>query len=286
MADTFFVSNFGVSKLKIDNKVIEEISKIIAEYATGSEITRLFNRLDFYDYDLHHPENRLSTKWKRLSHSIIEKCNKERSERPFFRAIEEVLNPIYFQDAQEAWYEANRKVNFPLRFYGFEIDDSGKIMKTIETKTYSEAVSRSQNLLEKIEPYNIHNNVIKFCRPELLQKNYFHAIHEASKSTLNRIRDMNNCSADGARLIELSFSTKNPSLIIKGNKIQSEKDRNEYNALKHLLLTINYFYRNTTAHEAKVYNPKSETDAITALTLISKAHDLLDNCECVRYFEN
>lgn len=275
-----------MSKLKIDNNIIEEISKIIAEYVTGSEITRLFSRLDFYDYDLHQPLTRLSTKWKRLNHAIIEKCNEEKNTRPFFKLIEEILNPIYFQNEQELWYEAKRKVNFPLRFYGFEIDDSGKIIKTIETKTYSEAVSRSQNLLEKIEPYKIHKSVIKFCRPELLQKNYFHAIHEASKSTLNRIRDMNNSSADGAKLIELSFSTKNPSLIIKGNGIQSEKDRNEYNALKHLLLTINYFYRNTTAHEAKIYNPKSETDAITALTLISKAHDLLDNCECVKYFED
>lgn len=275
-----------MSKLKIDNNVIEEISKIIAEYVTGSEITGLFSRLDFYDYDSHHPLTRLSTKWKRLNHSIIEKCNEEKNAKPFFKLIQEILNPIYFQNEQELWYEAKRKVNFPLRFYGFEIDDSGKIIKTAETKTYSEAVSRSQNLLEKIEPYKIHKSVIKFCRPELLQKNYFHAIHEASKSTLNRIRDMNNSSADGARLIELSFNTKNPSLIIKGNRIQSEKDRNEYNALKHLLLTINFFYRNTTAHEAKIYNPKSETDAITALILISKTHDLLDNCECVRYFEN
>jgi len=272
--------------LKIDNKIIEEVSKIIAEYATGSEITRLFDRLEFYDYDLHNPFTKLSTKWKRLNHSIIEKCNKEKSARPFFRIIEEILNPISFQDNHEEWYEAKRQVNFPLRFYGFELDDAGKIVKTMQTKTYSEAVSRSQNLLEKLEPYKIHSNVIKFCKPELLEKNYFHAIHEASKSTLNRIRDMNNYSADGAKLIERTFSTKNPSLIIRNNRLQSDKERNEYNALKHLLLTINFFYRNTTAHEAKIYNPKSETDAITALTLISKAHDLLDNCECVRYFEN
>ncbi|MCT8138602.1 TIGR02391 family protein [Anaerobacillus sp. CMMVII] len=178
-----------------------------------------------------------------------------------------------------------QKVNFQLRFYGFELNDAGKVVTTTETNTFSEALERSQSLIEKLEPYNIHPTVIEYCKPELLQKNYFHAIHEASKSTLSRIRQMNHSTADGAKLIEKTFSTKTPSLIINGNILQSDSEKNEYNALKHLLLTINFSYRNSTSHQVKIYNPKSELDATTALILISKAHHLLDKCECVMFID-
>lgn len=52
--------------------------------------------------------------------------------------------------------------------------------------------------------------------------------------------------------------------------------------LKHLLLSIAQLYRNTNAHSLKLYNPNNLNDAITALTLMSLAHNLLDNCSNAR----
>jgi uncharacterized protein (TIGR02391 family) len=269
----------------IDNAVIEDVSKTIAEYTTGPRITGLLSKLTFFDHDSQNNVVKLSTKWKRLNHATIFECIKNKSAKPFFRIIEDILNPIHFRDNPEGWESARKAVNFSLRFYGHEVADSGKVIKTTETKTYSEAVARSKNLIDKLEPFKIHNTVLKFCNPELLEENYYHTIHEASKSTLSRIRELNQSSSDGAKLIEKSFSTKNPSLILQNNMLLSDSDKNDYNALKHLLLTINFSYRNTTAHKAKIFNPKSELDAITALIMISNAHYLLDKCQCVKFID-
>ncbi|WEB75595.1 TIGR02391 family protein [Streptococcus anginosus] len=40
--------------------------------------------------------------------------------------------------------------------------------------------------------------------------------------------------------------------------------------------------RNSKAHKLKYYNPDNLNDALTALTLMSLAHNLLDNCTNTR----
>lgn len=266
----------------IDNACVEEISKILGNLTSGSEISNILSRYKWKDYDIELKRPFTSTKWRRINESMIYEINKVNDTKPFFRIIEVIMNPIRFNDNEETWRSSLKNINFALRFYGYEVSDAGKVIPVTPTKTYNDAVKRSKHLIEKLESHSIHKNIIKFCAPELLKENYFHAIFEASKSVFERVRDLTISSKDGNSLINEAFNPNNPAIIINGNYLKSNDEKGQYNGLKSLLNTICYIYRNPGAHSPKLYSPKSEIDAITALILISMAHQQLDQCISVR----
>lgn len=271
----------------VDNSLIENISKTLGEIIKGHEISQLLRDFDFFDHDTHYQRRDISTKWKRLAHSISHECKKINSEKPLVQVIEGVMNPVRFTNEEnvKVWQSVKKDINTSLSLYGFELGDDGRVRNVQASKTHSEAINRYKHLFEKLQALNVHKQVLEFCKLELLQDNYFHAIQEASKSTLHRIRALTYSTLDGTKLIEKAFSQGNPAIIIKGNHLSNLTEKSDYNALKHLLLTINYFYRNTTAHTPKIYNPKIEHDAVIALLMISQAHFLLDNCEGIKHLE-
>ena len=266
----------------IDNQCVETISKNLGEIVTGSVLTKILAKNSWIDHDTLHAERLISTKWKRIYASLIEEMKNANSSQPFFTMIEELMNPLNFINEQEKWNQYKNNINFTLSFYGYELTDGGKIKSVVAAKTYSEAISRSKNLLEKLQSHNIHPNIMKYCTPELLNENYFHAIFEASKGILQKIRNLTLSSKDGNTLINEAFINKNPALIIKDNFLITSDEISEYNGLKSLLNAICYLYRNPQAHSLKLYNPSNESDAIAAFIMISFAHKQLDKCVCVR----
>lgn len=270
---------------KIDNTIIEDISKVLGKLVTGSELTRILQQLQFFDSDTYYGQKDLSTKWKRIAHSIEHECKKAQSANPLLVLIQKIMNPVIYTDQYQEWIESKRLINTKLSFYGFELQENGEIISVKSSKTIDEAIKRYNSLLSNLEAHNIHSNVLQFCKPELLQDNYFHAIHEASKSVLVRLRELTLSNKDGSVLIEEALSFKSPAIVIDNSTLTTPEQKNKHNTLKHLLLTIVFSYRNPTAHEAKVYNQRNEQDAITSLILISQAHNILDNCSCIRYLD-
>lgn len=266
----------------IDNICVETISKVLGELTTGSQITKFLSKNKWKDHDTETGTRLLSTKWKRINESMNFEINKSKTTKPFFRMIEEIMNPVLFRENEDAWIEGRRDINFTLRFYGYEVNDAGKVVAAKPTQTYTEAIQRSKHLIEKLEGHNIHKNIIKFCKPELLNENYFHAILEASKSILEKIRDLTLSSKDGNTLINEAFNVKNPAILIDGNLLGTDDEKSQYQGLKSLLNTICYIYRNPSAHSPKLYNDRSEDDAITAFILMSLAHEQLDQCIGIR----
>jgi uncharacterized protein (TIGR02391 family) len=195
------------------------------------------------------------------------------------------MNPVNFPPPDSDWPKARADLNYAMEFYGYHLDNSGKVLKQAPVKTYDEAVQRHKTLTEKLTPFEIHPTVLKFCKPELLAKNYFHAIFEASKSVFQRIRDLNQSSLDGMQLVNSSFNLKNPSIIINGYTFENNEEKSEYHGLVSIVSSICYIYRNPKAHTLRLYNPSLENDAVTALMLISLAHKLLDRCIVVRYID-
>lgn len=268
---------------QIDNACVEKITEILGELVTGSQITKILAKYNWKDHDTESGVRIISTKRKRLEASMIHEMNKRQSAEPLFQLIEEIMNPVYFSQDIDGWKNHLKNINFVLRFYGYELTDSGKVIATKATETFTEAVKRSQDLIEKLRAHNVHENVIKFCTPELLDENYFHAILEASKSVFERIRNLTNSTLDGNTLINEAFKIKNPAIIINGNYLESDNEKSQYLGLKSLLNTICYIYRNPTAHSPKLFNETSEDDAVTAFIIISMAHRQLDNCSAVRF---
>lgn len=270
-----------MSKL-INNKIIESISRILAEETTGSKIDVLFDNLGLVNFDETLNRGYTSTKWVRLNESIIYECKKTNNPKPFFEVIEYITRPAEYIEYPSQWEKLLTSINSKLMFYGFEVNDSGNVVRTKIVTSFSDGQKRLTSFTKRLSDYDIHPQVLKYCTDELFSENYFHAILEASKGLLERIRELSGSSSDGSTLINEVLINKNPILVINGNKIETLTEKSEYNGFKSLLNTIVYFYRNPKAHEPKLYNPTSESDAVTAFTLISMAHSILDNCIRVR----
>lgn len=269
----------------IDNLLITNISKIIGEILTGSKISDMFQFLGLIDFDK--SENRMytSTKWKRINETVLYECKHSKSSKPLFKVIEYTLSPQNFIHNPETWKSIKTNVNAQLMFYGFEIDDSGKIQKSKPVESFSDAQKRLKTFSSRLEDKNIHKETIKYCRQELFNENYFHAVFEASKGLIERLRTMTNSNLDGNTLVDEIFKIKDPCIIINGNFLITETEKSECKGMRSLISTIVYLYRNPKAHNLKLYDYTNEDDAITAFTFISLAHNFLDDCIVVRFSE-
>jgi uncharacterized protein (TIGR02391 family) len=119
--------------------------------------------------------------------------------------------------------------------------------------------------------------VLRFCRAELLQKNYFHAVFEAMKSIAAKIRHLSGLTSDGASLVQETFGMaggKKPVLAI--NSLQTETDLGEQRGFANLLVGLFGTIRNPTAHNPKIEWDMSEQDALDMLTTASLIHRKLD----------
>jgi hypothetical protein len=74
-----------------------------------------------------------------------------------------------------AWFDAKREeLNTILLFAGYELTDRGKVQKCAPAQTLTEAQRRANRLRADLEKRSVHSDVLRACRSELLQENYFH----------------------------------------------------------------------------------------------------------------
>ena len=267
--------------LSIDTQFVDTISKILSDYVSHSEITRMGEVLGYPQND----QNSGLNKHCRVHNIMSDILNKTQDTSNIKLVIEYICNPLRYIDKVSDFENLRLKLNVVLSLKGLTISDNGHVVITTASKTLVEAKKRFESLDHMLRTLNVHPNVLKFCTQELLQENYFHAVFEASKGIFHRIRLLTGSSLDSASLIDQCFKIKEPVMIINGNKLQTLDEQSEYKGLKNLLLTIAHLYRNSKAHKLKYYNPDSVNDALTALTLMSLAHNLLDNCTNTRRFD-
>ena len=112
----------------------------------------------------------------------------------------------------------------------------------------------------------IHPDVLKYCKAELMQDNYFHAVFEASKGLAQLIRDRAGVDGDGVYLVDSVFSVNRPVLVF--NTLQTDTEQSEHKGFALLLKGCFAAIRNPLAHQPKImWN--SEDDAADYFTLIS-----------------
>ena len=116
--------------------------------------------------------------------------------------------------------------------------------------------------------------VFEFCRAELLDENYFHAVLEAVKGVAERIREISGLTSDGADLFNEAFSTKKPILAVNG--LSTSTEISEQKGFTSMLVGLFGAVRNTTAHAPKVRWPMEEQDALDIFSLVSFIHRKLD----------
>jgi len=123
---------------------------------------------------------------------------------------------------------------------------------------------------------SLNADVLKFCKAELLDENYFHAVFEATKSIAAKIRTLSDLQSDGADLVHQAFGQSQPGPVLTINSLISETEKGEQRGFANLLIGLFGTIRNPLAHNPKIEWDMSEQDALDLLTMASLIHRKLD----------
>jgi uncharacterized protein (TIGR02391 family) len=248
---------------------LEQVSRVLGELSSGSDITRLFHTLNIED------ASGESTKWRRLYATFDKHQHADRAASKLIDYVQASLDPAAWVHRAAEFDAARSQLNTILAFSGLHFEANGRFAVVQPVSTIDEAHDRAKTLRAKFSGRRIHVEVTKYCAPELLQDNYFHAVFEATKGLAQRIRDLSGIQTDGAALVDAVFSIDRPLLAL--NTLRTETEKSEHKGFAQLLKGCFAAVRNPLAHEPKILW-KGEDDAADYLSLISLLHRKLDDC--------
>ncbi len=188
------------------------------------------------------------------------------------------MDPVTYSSDHDLFQERRDRLNGALAFAGIEIGQDGKARRLEKpARTITEAQERAGRLRRELVERKVHPEVLRFCQPELVAENYFHAVLEASKSVFERVRRMTGLDADGSRLVDQAFGTSSGEPLVAFNSLRTETERSEHNGLMNLMKGLAGAFRNPTAHAAKISWPIGEQEALDILAFVSMLHRRLDS---------
>ena len=257
----------------LKDSVLQELAKLLADYCTGSFITEVFQKQNIVD--VIGPNQ---TKWRRLYTAFESDQTKYQCSNRTLAVIKIILDPVRFVKSLDAFEIMRQRLNLILSFVGLEYEATGEFHRCSVAQTLAEAELRYSTIQIKLQGRNIHPNVLTYCRPELLQNNYFHAVFEATKGLAQCIRDKSGSVKDGAALIDEVFPKKDP--ILAFTDLKTETERSEHVGFAALLKGCFAAVRNPLAHTPKIHW-EGDDNAADYLTLISLLHRKIDDCRKV-----
>lgn len=247
---------------------VEALAKLLGECGSGTDISRVLHDRHLVD------DSGESTKWRRLYWVFLESQRRHQCSNQILDFIQSFLTPARFVGRSEQFEAHRQELNSVLAFSGLEYGKDGKFRQRQTAQTLDEAEARVRTIQAKFKGRRIHHEVLKYCRAELLQDNYFHAVFEASKGLAQRIRELSGVQLDGALLIDRVFSVDQPVLAI--NSLRTETEKSEHKGFATLLKGCFGAVRNPLAHQPKILW-QGEDDAADYLSLISLLHRKLDD---------
>ncbi len=247
---------------------IEALARLLGECGSGTDISRVLSDRGLAD------GSGESTKWRRIYWVFLESQKQHQCANRILDFIQSFLIPARFVGRSEQFETHRQELNTILAFSGLEYGQDGKFRQREVAQTLDEAERRVRTIRAKFQGRRIHPEVLKYCRTELLQDNYFHAVFEATKGLAQRIRDLSGITADGAVLVDRVFSMERPVLAI--NTLRTETEKTEHKGFAALLKGCFGAVRNPLAHEPKILWD-GEDDAADYLSLLSLLHRKLDS---------
>jgi uncharacterized protein (TIGR02391 family) len=252
---------------------LESICRVLADTDNGltsREIGQLLANKGFGD-----PTPQL-TKWQRLFNALAALQNKHQVGNHTIQFINEAMSPSLYLRQPEAFTWRRDNLNAALSLCGYRVREDGRVGPAIKAATLDEALSRANRLKSVLEQRSVHPNVLEFCRRELLQENYFHAVFEAVKSVRKRLEVLSGGDGDGAELVDFALGMSSGVPRVAINVLQTKTDVGEQRGFANLLKGVFGMVRNPLAHNAKIEWDMSEQDALDTLTLLSLVHRKLD----------
>jgi uncharacterized protein (TIGR02391 family) len=254
--------------------VLERICDILGHTdtgLTGSEIGRYLGQLGITD-----PLPSM-TKRHRLCEALSQRQRQDGCGNLVAAFIQAVMDPVLHTGAGNYFEQKRGELNQVLAFAGYQLGEDGKLHATQAAKTLTEAEQRAGLLRTELQRRNVHHDVLAFCRAELLQYNYFHAVFEATKSVAEKIRSRTSLTGDGSGLVDQAFGSGNAGIpFLAFNTLQSDTERSEHTGLMNLMKGMFGAFRNVTAHAPKIHWNVPEQDALDLLAIASLLHRRLD----------
>lgn len=253
---------------------LQRICDILADTSTGltgSEIGRLLEQLKIAD------PRPGDTKRHRLFAALEARQDQDRCGNNVAAFIQAAMEPVRYTNNTPVFEERRAELGQVLAFCGYSLGEDGKLSTATAVSTLSAAEERAGRLRAELRRRSVHPDVLAFCRAELLQSNYFHAVFEATKSVADKIRAKSGRTGDGSELVDQAFGMGKAGMpFLAFNSLQSETERSEHKGLMNLMKGMFGAFRNVTAHAPKIAWPISEQDALDLLTIASLLHRRLD----------
>jgi uncharacterized protein (TIGR02391 family) len=258
---------------------LQAICKVLAdtnEGLTGTELDQLLPGVGIEDVA---PS---MSKWKRLFEALKARQKQDHCGNNVVAFVHAAMEPVRYQKDSTGFEERRTALNQALVFCGLNCGKDGKLTQTEPATTIEEAQTRAGRLRKALQDRAVHPDVLAFCRAELLQDNYFHAVFEATKSVAEKIRNKSGLTSDGSDLVDKAFGLASGIPLLAFNSLQTETEQSEHKGLMHLIKGMFGVFRNVTAHAPKVIWPIVEQDAMDLLVLASFLHRRLDNAVSTR----
>lgn len=238
---------------------------------TGTQIERLLQEIEVPD-----PSPGM-TKWKRLFNALADMQNQHQVGNHLIMFINRAMNPVSYARDPGTFVWRRDELNVVLAFSGFYVREDGKVGYADKATTLDAARARAGRLKAALTSRAVHAEVLNYCRAELLDENYFHAVFEATKGVAERIRTLSGLTGDGADLVNKAFAGQQPVLLL--GPLTTESEKSEQKGFANLLVGLFGAVRNPLAHAPKTNWPMSEQDALDILTLVSLIHRKLDGTQ-------
>jgi hypothetical protein len=155
------------------DSLLRQIGHALENAATHRELTGLFSECRI-------TEQGGNPKWERILMALSARQKQDGCGNNVVAFIQASMNPVRFVGRQEHLSDLRHRLNEVLAFVGFQVGDDGKLRQVAVARTLDEATERAGRLRRALSQRNVHADVLHFCRAELLQENYFHAVFEAT----------------------------------------------------------------------------------------------------------
>ena len=180
-----------------------------------------------------------------------------------------VTQPNRFNDLRD-------RLNEFLVFYGYSINETGKLVTGKKASTIEEGAALAGRLQTELKRRGCHSELLRYCDDELVNRSLFHAMSEASKSIPARVRAITGLASDGATLYDGVFGTNRERPIWSINGHGSESEISAHRGFKNLLVGIHGHFRNPRAHSNRILIDEELADFYDAFSLFSYVHRQLD----------
>lgn len=216
-----------------------------------------------------------AAKWIRLQNAFARDQNKRQHRRHIVEFIRRAMRPERYAREPDRFERMRMNVNRALAFAGIVVTEAGTLEKAEATQTLSEAQRRARQLRGDLLGRDVHPDILTFCTEELLADNYFHAVLEAVKGVMDKIRQQTGLTDDGMTLIDRALAGDPPMLAI--NALSNENEKSEQRGFANLVRGATGMFRNPTAHAPRLHWKMTKEDAEDLFSLLSLIHRRLDS---------